>query len=118
MDSDQRTRVEALVGAQLTSSADMALARLVEHDPQGAHLICDRSHKLLALSATRRAEFGSVADAIIGQSLWRFATEDLARSENTLPSFGWHDLAAPPAVIIETGSNGSQLVPIKAGHCR
>jgi transcriptional regulator with XRE-family HTH domain len=118
MDPDQRARVEALVGARLTSAADRALARLVDRSPGGAHLICDHSHRLLALSPTRRKEFGSAADAMVGQSLWRFATEELARNEATLSSLGWHDLAAPPEIVAETGANGSKLVPIRAGRCR
>lgn len=68
MDADQRTRIEALVGARLASAADMALARLIEHSRAGVHLICDHSHKLLALSATRCREFGTCADALIGRS--------------------------------------------------
>lgn len=118
MDPDQRARVENLLGARLSSAADRALARLVEHHPAGVHLICDHSHRLLALSSTRRAEFGSSADAMLDRSLWRFATEELARKEAALPSLGWYDLGAPPDIVTDTGANGSALVPIKPGRCR
>jgi transcriptional regulator with XRE-family HTH domain len=117
MEPQQRARVEVLVGARLTSSADMALARLVARTPGGAHLICDHSHRLLALSPTRRDEFGYAAEAMIGRSLWCFATEELARHEASLAPGGWYEVQAPPAVIVETGANGSDLVPIKPGHC-
>jgi transcriptional regulator with XRE-family HTH domain len=118
MEAAQRGRVEALVGARLTSSGDAALARLVREHGRGAHLICDGSHRLLALSQARRREFGCDADQLMGRSLYPFITEELARVETGLDELGWFDLASPPAVVAETGANGSDLVPIRPGRCR
>lgn len=118
VDVAQRAQVEALVCARLTGAADAALARLVREHSRGVHLICDASHRLLALSQGRRREFGCDADQLIGTSLYPFITEDLARVEARLDEIGWFELASPPAIIAETGANGSALVPIRAGRCR
>lgn len=118
MTSKQRAAVEALVGARLTSAGDAALARLIAQHGRGAHLICDQSHRLLALSSVRRREFGCNADDLMGKSLWHFITEKLAHVEAELEGVGWFDLASPPAIIAETGANESELVPIRAGRCR
>ncbi|WP_375403019.1 helix-turn-helix domain-containing protein [uncultured Sphingomonas sp.] len=118
MEPEQRARTEALVSARLTSAGDAALARLVHGQSRGAHLICDQSHRLLALSTVRRREFGCDADDLIGESLWRFITEDLAKVEDGLNGLGWFDLASPPEVVAETGANGSDVVPIRPGRCR
>lgn len=118
MEPGQRARVEALVGARPTSSGDAALARLVRELGRGAHLMCDHSHRPLAMSQVRRREFGCDADRLMGASLYPFITEELARVEAGLDELGWFDLASPPAVVAETGANGSDLVPIRAGRCR
>ncbi len=118
MELAQRARVEALVGARLTSAGDAALARLVAQHGRGVHLMCDHSHRLLALSPVRSAEWGCDADDLMGKSLWPFITEDLARIEDGLERLGWFDLACPPAVEAETRANGSDLVPIRASRCR
>ncbi len=118
MSNAQRVRIEELVGARLTSAADAALCRLVQNHPSGAHLICDISHRLLGLSAVREAEFACDASELMGVSLFGFITEELARIEEGLDEFGWYDLPCPPEVIAETGTNGSDLVPIVAGSCR
>lgn len=118
MEPDQRAAVEALVSARLTSAADAALARLIQHHGRAAHLVCDQSHRLLALSSVRRNEFGCDANGLIGTSLWCFITEELALVETQLQDVGWFDLASPPSVVAQTGANASDLVPIRSGQCR
>lgn len=118
MEPEQRAQVERLVGAQLTSAGDAALARLVRHHGRGAHLICDQSHSLLALSASRRREFGCDAEELMGRSLWRFITEELAQVEAELERVGWFELECPPEIVAITGANESDLVPIRPGSCR
>lgn len=118
MEPEQRERVEAIIAARLTSAGDAALARLVRGQSRGAHLICDQSHRLLALSSVRRREFGCDAEDLMGQSLWPFITEALANVEAGLENVGWFDLASPPEVVAETEANSSTLVPIRAGKCR
>lgn len=118
MTGDQRARAETLLGARLSSAGDAALARLVEQSSGGAHLMCDYSHRLLALSAMRRREFGIDADELMGRSLWPFITEELAKIETSLEAQGWFDLASPPSLVAFTGANCSDIVPIIRSHCR
>lgn len=118
MSSVQRARLVELLGARLTSAADLALRRLVQHHHGGAHLICDIDHRLLALSPSRQAEFGCDASELMGVSLYPFITEELARVEDALEEVGWYDIPCPPELIAETGANGSAMVPIVPGRCR
>jgi len=78
MEPAERARVEAVLAARLDAGADRVLAGLVTESPRPVHLICDLSHRLLALSATRAQGFGCASDAMIGRSLWPFITEELA----------------------------------------
>lgn len=80
--------------------------------------MCDYSHRLLALSAMRRREFGIDADELMGRSLWPFITEELAKIETSLEAQGWFDLASPPSLVAFTGANCSDIVPIIRSHCR
>jgi len=118
MSNSQRGRIQELMGARLTSAADAALCRLVRNHRSGAHLICDISHRLLGLSTIREGEFACDASELMGVSLYRFITEELARVEEGLDEVGWYDLPCPPELVAETGTNGSDLVPIVAGSCR
>lgn len=114
----QRSRAESLLAARLTSAGDAALARLVHQHEHGAHLMCDTTFRLLALSVQRRREFGSWAEKLIGRSLWPYVTEELAKAEAELGDHGWFELAPPPELVLATGSNGSEIVPIRSGSCR
>lgn len=111
-------RIEALVAARLTSSADTALRQLIEESARTIHLVCDVSHRLLACSASRASSFGIPSDELLGRSLWRFSTAELVAQEKQLEALGWHDLAVPAPVEFEAGDNGSDLVPIRPGLCR
>lgn len=118
MSAAERTRIETLLQARLDSAADRALARLVEGSGRPVHLVCDLSHRLLACSRPRAAEFALPLAALLGTSLWRFATEDIVAQEAALDAVGWRDGMAPPALEFATGANDSALVPIRPGRCR
>lgn len=115
---EQRTRIEALLKARLSSAADHALARLVSGSLQPVHLVCDLTHRLLACSAPREAEFHVPVSELLGVSLWPFATEQIASQEQRLTDLGWRDNLASPALEFATGENGSALVPIQHSLCR
>lgn len=115
---EQRARIEALLRARLDSAADQALARLVACSSQPVHLVCDLTHRLLACSAPRAAEFGVPLAQLLGRSLWPFVTEEIARQESKLDRLGWREGIAPPALEFATGDNGSLLVPIRQSQCR
>lgn len=115
---EQRERIEALLRARLDSAADQALARLVNGSGQPVHLVCDLSHRLLACSPSRAAEFSLPLGELLGRSLWPFVTEAIASQEARLDGLGWRDGLAPPALEFASGANGSLLIPIHHSQCR
>ncbi|HLG47550.1 MAG TPA: helix-turn-helix transcriptional regulator [Reyranella sp.] len=84
-------KLTALLAAPLDSSADAGLRRLVESSALPVHLICDLTHRLLAASPRRVAEWTAGASDLRGTSLWRFATEEIQRAESRLGDVGWYD---------------------------
>ncbi|WDD91374.1 helix-turn-helix domain-containing protein [Burkholderia sp. FERM BP-3421] len=118
MEPAERARVEHVLSARLDAPADHALARLVRESPRPVHLVCDLTHRLLACSPTRAAEFGAPLADLLGRSLWRYATPEIMGQEAALDTLGWRDSLAPPALEFATGVNGSAIVPIHAGRCR
>lgn len=118
MEPAERTRVEALLAARLGAAADQALARLVNESPRPVHLICDLTHRLLACSPSRAAEFTVPLSELLGRSLWRYSTSEIALKESALEALGWRETLAPPAVEFPTGTNDSAIIPIRASLCR
>ncbi|OUM25636.1 transcriptional regulator [Pseudomonas putida] len=115
---EQRARIEALLKARLSSAVDHALARLVSGSSQPVHLVCDLTHRLLACSSSRAAEFSVPVSDLLGVSLWPFATEEITNQEQRLAGIGWCDNLAPPALEFTTGTNDSALIPIQHSLCR
>lgn len=118
MELAERMKVEAVLAARLDAGADRVLAGLVSDSPRAMHLICDLSHRLLALSPARARDFGCASDAMIGQSLWPFITVELAAMEARLPALGWRECPGVAPVEMETGANGSDVVPVRPSLCR
>ncbi|OUM04034.1 helix-turn-helix transcriptional regulator [Variovorax sp. JS1663] len=118
MEPAERRRVEQLLAARLDTAADRALARLVAESPRGMHLVCDLTHRLLACSPSRAAEFGIPLAQLLGRSLWRYATPEIVGMESTLETIGWREQLAPPALEFGSGGNDSAEVPIYPSTCR
>ncbi|MBB1634410.1 helix-turn-helix transcriptional regulator [Cupriavidus sp. UME77] len=118
MEPAERAKVERLLSARVAAAADLALARLVGESPRAVHLVCDLTHRLLACSPSRAAQFGVPVSGLLGQSLWRYSTPEIARKERSLEDLGWRDLLAPPAVEFDSGVNDSEIVPIRRSLCR
>jgi len=118
MSPAERCAIEQIVAARLDNAADRVLAGLVTDAPRAVHLICDHSHRLLACSRPRASEFGIDAHALLGTSLLRFATDELAAADSYLGEGGWHEQTVPEPLVIDTGRNRSRLVPIRTGKCR
>lgn len=70
---------------------DQAIKRLVTHSNQRVHLIEDRSHRLLCASNAREQEWQRDCTSLLGTSLWRFATPEIATAEKSLHELGWHE---------------------------
>jgi transcriptional regulator with XRE-family HTH domain len=108
---DQRAALESLF-ASPASTADTAIKRLVETSTARVHLICDHSHRLLAASPARRMEWRR---DMLGAPMFGYASEGIQRAERTLEDLGWHE-GQRSSLIVETGPNGRDDVPILAGR--
>ncbi len=80
--------------------------------------MCDLTHRLLACSPSRAAQFTSPVSTLLGQSLWRFASPQIVAKELMLDELGWREALAPPALEFASGTNDSCLVPISHSLCR
>lgn len=118
MSPAERATAERLLAARLDSAGDHALARLIAGNAGRMHLVCDLTHRLLASSPARAAEFSQPLSTLLGTSLWRYATPEIVRMEAALDPLGWHDRAGPPSVEFDTGANASRVVPIRGSRCR
>jgi len=84
-------KLTTLLAAPLDSAGDAGLRRLVESSALPVHLICDLTHRLLAASPQRFAEWTADASDLRGTSLWRFATDEIQQAESRLGDLGWYD---------------------------
>ena len=110
-----RERVLGLVCARLDPGRDAALRRLVEGAALPVHLVCDLTHRLLAASRSREREWQRSAAEVLGQSLWRHASEAIQSAEAGLPALGWGHRDGAHALTFATGANGSGELRIVPG---
>jgi transcriptional regulator with XRE-family HTH domain len=113
---DQEARLRALLAARPDGAADRELIRLVSASCQAVHLVCDLTHRLLAVSGPRAREWRVGEGELLGVSLWRYASDDIRAAEAWLGELGWFAPAAP-AVTVTTNANRSREVPIRPGRC-
>ena len=97
------------------SAQDAILKRLVETSTQSLHLIDDRTHDLLAVSASRQAKWRSEPGALIGRPLIRYASPEILAAEASLDAIGWRD-GGVARLEVDTGPNTSPVVPIVRGR--
>lgn len=116
-DAEEQARLRELMRARLDSAGDHALARLVTDSSASAHLVCDLTHRLLAASRGRDQDWNFRTPELLGVSLWRFATPEIQAAEAALTDDGWFEPDSP-AVELDTGANGSPIVPIRRGRMR
>lgn len=110
-DPDEQMRLRTLMQARLDSAADRELARLVSLSCAPMHLVCDLTHRLLALSPLRELQCSVPRSLLLGQSLWRYASAEIMAAEGQLASLGWYG-PAPPALEIVTGANAHTEIAI------
>lgn len=96
-------------------SHDAALRRLVEGSAQRVHLVCDRTHRLLAASAPRWSQWRIERADLEGACMLRFASPEIAEAEGRLRDLGWFE-GDVGELVVETGANHSQQVPIAPGR--
>jgi hypothetical protein len=81
------------------------------------HLICDLTHRLLAVSPARAHDWRVSAEELIGTSLWRFATAGIEDGETRLAERGWYEPVAGD-VIVATDVGRFRELTIPAGRIR
>ncbi|CAM4035105.1 helix-turn-helix domain-containing protein [Pseudomonas wadenswilerensis] len=118
IEPNERALIESRLAARLDAPAEQALARLVNDSPRPVHLVCDLSHRLLACSPARAAQFSIPLSELLGRSLWRYCSAEIISKEAALDSLGWREVLAPPALEFASGCNDSALVPITQSLCR
>lgn len=92
---DSCRRIGDLIGARLDSAGDRAIVRLVRQSARPVHLVCDMSHRLLAASPARIAQFRVDPADLMGRLLRPAAGDDIRRAEATLGERGWFDDTSP-----------------------
>ena len=100
-----------------TTTQDDVLKRLVETSTDQVHLVCDLTHRLLAASNSRQASWRTDVSALIGQPLFRYASEAIVQAEAGLDDLGWYD-GVTTSLTFTTGANTSSAVPIREGLMR
>jgi len=107
-------KLMALLTGNACQPDDSPLRRLVETSPLAVHLVVDADHRLLAASPSRQHEWGRSSAGLLGQSLWRFATEGIQAAEQSLDGLGWWHDRIPGAIEVYTGPGNAGL-SIKPG---
>lgn len=116
-DAAQVRRLMRLLGPSQSLAADHGVRRLVETSPLRVHLVCDITHRLLAASPSREAEWCTSARDWEGRSLYRFATEEIRAAEALLDGCGWFSGQVPGAFFwTEAGAPGT-AIRIQQGYC-
>ncbi|AOH85985.1 hypothetical protein AWL63_20520 [Sphingomonas panacis] len=113
-DAPMRARIEALIAARVDTTGDAALKRLIETSSLRIHLICDATHRLLAVSPARAQSWRADAGSYIGTSLWRYASPEIIAAEDGLAERGWFDRPFQ-SLRFHTGPNASATIVIGAG---
>lgn len=108
---DEQRKIRVLMQARLDNAADRELGRLVTGSSNPVHLICDLTHNLLAISPARERYCSVPSQDLMGTSLWRYASPEIAAAEASLPTLGWFEPGAP-AIEFRTGRNDSPVIHI------
>ncbi|MEM9223217.1 MAG: helix-turn-helix transcriptional regulator [Pseudomonadota bacterium] len=94
---------------------DATLRRLVERSIDCVHLVEEASHICLAYSPNRARDWGTSRRAMLGVSLWQFATDEIRQAESELADAGWWDDAAPAPKLFVTSGAVHDPITISAG---
>lgn len=113
----EQQALRALMAARLDSAADFALGRLVRMAHTPMHLVCDFSHRLLALSRPRELHCRVPGAQLMGSALWRYATPQIVEHEARLDALGWYE-PGPAAVEFDTQASNDPVMPIERSRMR
>jgi transcriptional regulator with XRE-family HTH domain len=107
-------KVSRLLQARPDPAEDAALKRLVETSAVKVHLVCDETHRLLAASPARQAEWRADVSEFLGSSLIGYASEEILAAEARLDELGWYD-GATSSLAVDIGSNRDPVLRIFPG---
>ncbi|PWB82727.1 MAG: transcriptional regulator [Methylocystaceae bacterium] len=102
-------------GVPRRSSADFALRRLVENSTQEVHLICDKTHRLLAASTPRQREWRTPVADLLGKPLLPYASVEILEVDESLRDLGWYSDPSAQMTVM-TGTNNDSRIPIRPGR--
>ena len=111
---EQTRTLQTIFAARPDPAQDAALKRLIETSTSPVHLICDRTHRLLAASPVRAADWRVDLSDYLGKSLLVYASTEILAAEASLDDLGWHD-GGPGSLAFDTGANGDPDIPIRPG---
>lgn len=95
---------------------DNALRRLVENSNDCVHLVEDISHICLAYSLKRAKDWRTSQSALLGVSLWQFATDEIRNAEAELEESDWWSVQTPKPKFFHTSPANYDDIRISAGN--
>lgn len=98
-----------------SKSNDSTLRRLVENSNDNVHLVEDLSHICLAYSTKRAQKWQISQRALLGVSLWQFATEEIRAAEAELAESDWWSSQTPKSKSFRTSKAQHDNLKISAG---
>lgn len=109
-----RERIVALIAAVADVAGDAATKRLIASSTLPVHLVCDATHRLLAVSPARTATWQVDVASYIGTSLWRFASPEIVVAEESLADRGWFERPFQK-LRFATGPNDHDTITVRPG---
>lgn len=88
-------RILSLLRAHPVSASDRALLHLVSSSREPVHLVCDLTHRLLAVSPARARDWHKPIADLMFRPLWRYASEGIREAEKNLEENGWYEPLGP-----------------------
>ena len=109
--ASQRRQLDGLMRRPANSQLDEALRRLVTSSAAPVHLVHDRTHVLLCASPLRHQQWRRDAAELVGASMWRYATAEIAAAERSLADLGWREGLAD-RLLFQNGQRDGPPLPI------
>lgn len=111
----QQNALNALASSR---TDDAALRRLVERSSDCVHLVDEATHVCLAYSNKRAKDWRNSQQALLGVSLWQFATEEIQQAEAELAETDWWSSQMPSPRCFITSEKIFDEIVISAGRIR
>jgi hypothetical protein len=105
----------ALNSLAASRTDDAALCRLVENAGNCVHLVEEASHVCLAYLRNRAGDWRASQRALLGVSLWKFATDEIRQAESELADNNWWSAQLPSPKSFRTSMRVHEEITIRAG---